>query len=112
VGHAPVLQRNVEIHPDENPLAPDVAEVLERPQGQREAPMRPTRSTIRLENPHSLSYQPITLTSVPLAMVDNESKMHECAFPTMSLETIGSSVYSRIPCSRSLSDATLKAWFT
>src|SRR5436305_8995430 len=33
----------------------------------------------------------------PFAIVDSESMMHECEFPTMSDDTIGSSVYSRIP---------------
>ena len=60
---------------------------------------RPTRlrSTSRFEKPHSLSYQPNVLTSVNSSLtgmirVSPESKVHEAGEPTMSLETMGSSV--------------------
>ena len=58
---------------------------------------RSIRSTSRHEYPHSLSYQPITLTMVPCAIVERPSMMQEYGLPTMSDETIGSSVYWRIP---------------
>src|SRR5215211_6474474 len=61
--------------------------------------MRSTRSTRRDEYPHSLSYQPKTFTIVPEAIVSSLSKMQEYVEPTMSCETIGSSVYWRIPSS-------------
>ena len=51
------------------------------------------RSTSRHEKPHSLSYQPITFTCLPCAIVESPSMMQECGLPTMSDETIGSSVY-------------------
>ena len=34
-----------------------------------------------------------------MLIVNSESKMHECGSPTMSLDTIGSSVYRMIPFS-------------
>ena len=52
---------------------------------------------MRLEYPHSLSYQPTTLTSVPSVIVDGESRMQECGLCTMSIETIGAVLYSRMP---------------
>src|SRR5438270_1080502 len=55
-------------------------------------PISCTKSTSRLENPHSLSYQPSVFTRLPIAIVESPSRMHECGSPTMSLDTIGSSV--------------------
>src|SRR5580765_3561454 len=55
------------------------------------------RSTSRHEYPHSLSYQPITFTCLPCAIVERPSMMHELGLPTTSDDTIGSSVYWRIP---------------
>src|SRR5206468_12847205 len=52
---------------------------------------RPTRSTRRFEYPHSLSYQPMTFTRLPMVMVERESKTQENSEPTTSLETMGSS---------------------
>src|ERR687897_1882497 len=69
------------------------------------------RPHVLFEYPHSLSYQPSTLTVPPLDMVSCESKMHEASLPTMSLETSGASEYSRIPES-SPSAADWKAAFT
>ena len=60
---------------------------------------RAIRSTHRHEYPHSLSYQPKTFTRFPLAIVSSLSKMHEYGLPLMSVDTIGSSVYCRIPSS-------------
>ena len=54
---------------------------------------RAARSTRRLEYPHSLSYQAMTFTWVSsITLVSPASKIDEYADPTMSLETIGSSV--------------------
>ena len=60
-------------------------------------PTTSDRSTNRLAYPHSLSYQPSTLTRVipeadGITMVSPESKVHEAGLPTMSDETMGSSV--------------------
>src|SRR5206468_4050094 len=71
-----------------------------------------TRSTSRHDYPHSLSYQPITFTRLPFDIVDRPSMMHEWGLPTTSDDTIGSSVYSRIPCQCSDSAAFLKAAFS
>src|SRR5829696_6498221 len=70
-----------------------------------------TKSTVRLDEPHSLSYQPSTLTLPPLDMVRAESKTQLAGLPTMSLETIGASEYSKMPES-SPSAACLKASLT
>ena len=52
---------------------------------------RSARSTTRLEYPHSLSYQEITLTRFPPSTWSTPaSKIEECGFPMMSVETIGS----------------------
>jgi hypothetical protein len=48
---------------------------------------------------------------VPLPSASTASKMDECGFPTTSCETIGSSVYSRMPRSAP-SEAVRIAWFT
>src|SRR2546422_10924264 len=67
---------------------------------------------MRFENPHSLSYHANTFTSrSPEAIVSKESKTAECGFPTTSCDTIGSSVYWRIP-RRSPSAASFIAAFT
>ena len=50
------------------------------------------RSTSRFEKPHSLSYQEMTLAWRPWAIVSFESKIDEYGLPTMSCETISSSV--------------------
>src|ERR671921_2677553 len=73
--------------------------------------MYAARSQVLFEYPHSLSYQPNTLTVPPLDMVSCESKMHEALLPTMSVETSGASEYSRMPDS-SPSAADWKAAFT
>src|SRR2546421_732558 len=39
----------------------------------------------------------MTFTRFPMAMVRPESKVHEAGLPTMSEDTMGSSVYTRIP---------------
>ena len=52
-------------------------------------------STRRLAKPHSLSYQPSTFTVRPLTAVNGASKIVYAGLPTMSLETIGASLYAR-----------------
>jgi len=49
-------------------------------------------STTRFEKPHSLSYHDATLTWRPMTFVSPASKIDEAGSPTMSVETIGSSV--------------------
>ena len=70
------------------------------------------RSTTRLEYPISLSYHEITFTILPpITIVESASKTEEWVFPITSQETIGSSVYSRIPfrgpCAAALTAAGL-----
>jgi hypothetical protein len=61
-------------------------------------PRRRSASTIRLEKPHSLSYQEKTFTTrSPETMVNGASKIEECGLPMMSHETMGSSLYWRMP---------------
>jgi hypothetical protein len=43
-----------------------------------------TRSTSRLEYPHSLSYQPRTFATFPLVIVSEASNVHDAGEPTMS----------------------------
>src|SRR5688572_27057025 len=68
------------------------------------------RSARRLQYPTSLSYQPITFTRFPTTEVNSASKTQEWGFPTMSEETMGSSVYCKIPF-REVAEAFLKASF-
>src|SRR5262249_10680036 len=67
---------------------------------------------MRLLNPHSLSYQENTLTSVPPdTLVIVASNTDEAGLWLKSLETRGSVLYSRMPF-RSVSDASLAALLT
>ena len=67
---------------------------------------------MRFENPHSLSYHENTFTNrSPTAIVSGASKIDEWGFPTMSTDTIGSSLYWRIFFSRAF-DAAFIASFT
>src|ERR1700679_881452 len=80
-------------------------------------PTTSERSTSRLAYPHSLSYQPSTLTRVipeaeGMAMVNPASKVHDAGLPTMSEETMGSSVYSSTRDSGPDRAASAKAAFT
>ena len=64
-----------------------------------------------------MSYQPNVLTSdssslTGITMVSPASKMHEAGEPTMSLDTIGSSVYSSTRSSGGLAAASAKAALT
>src|SRR6266536_4505804 len=67
-----LLERDVEVDAQQHPLAPDVGliECADRDHGARSGrqitlPMATAVSTMRFENPHSLSYQDITRTNVP-----------------------------------------------
>src|SRR5688500_18394938 len=57
-------------------------------------------SHMRLEKPHSLSYQERTRTSVPsITLVWSIAKLEECGSWLKSAETFGSRVKSRMPLS-------------
>ena len=87
----PVVQRHVEVDAAEHPAAGD----LQRIQAAREGAGHRylvIRSTSRFEKPHSLSYQEMTFAWRPCAIVSFESKIDEYGLPTMSCETISSSV--------------------
>src|SRR5678815_2297237 len=67
---------------------------------------------MRLLNPHSLSYHAKTFTMrSPETIVSGATKTAECGLPTMSWETIGSSMYCKIP-RRDPSDADFMAALT
>ncbi len=63
---------------------------------------------MRLEKPHSLSYQEATLTNVPDTLVNAESTVLEAGLWLKSTETSGTVVYSSMPLSGPLSDAAFK----
>src|SRR5690606_12709511 len=65
---------------------------------------------ILIEYPVSLSYQPIILTIFSITEVICASKIQEWVLPTISMETMGSSVYSII-CLYLFNDAFLNALF-
>src|SRR4051794_38873208 len=112
VGDRTVLQGNVEVHSDQQPSARmdvDVANGLlaECPRGGSGHAVagaalrtRCVRSARRFEETHSLSYHAINLTRrPPMTIVSGASKIDEYGEVTMSVETIGSSLYCRIPSS-------------
>src|SRR5262245_44269201 len=102
VRDAAVVQGHVEVRTDEDPPALDGRQVLEQRQAVHSASLGPAnkvKSTRRLEYPHSLSYQPSTLTRFPRAIVSSLSKMQLWGLVTMSDDTIGTSVYSSTPLS-------------
>jgi hypothetical protein len=69
----------------------------------------PVTSSMRLLNPHSLSYQENTFTSVPAdTFVSVESNTDDAGLWLKSLETRGSLLYSRMPF-RSVSEASFAA---
>ena len=55
------------------------------------------KSIILEEYPVSLSYQPIIFIILPITEVISESRTQECVFPTISIDTMGSCVNSRMP---------------
>ena len=69
--------------------SPRSSSVRRRTGAYSERATRSTRSTSRFEYPHSLSYQPMTFATAPIAIVDAASNVHEAGLPTMSDETIG-----------------------
>ncbi len=90
VGH-----RHVEIDPEQHPLAAeiDVVEGSKVGHGQISLPIATAVSTMRLEKPHSLSYQDITRTSVPsMTLVWSMWKIDERGSWLKSMETLGWSV--------------------
>src|SRR5207302_6443432 len=108
VNDPPVLQRDVEIDPDQHALPGDVdvadGGFLQRAadrgvRGQfSRSPMNTVRSTTRHEYPHSLSYQEKTLPRwSPTTIVSSASTIEECEFPLKSVDTSCSSVTARMP---------------
>src|SRR5581483_5944361 len=81
-------ERHVVVDADEDPLAREVAEILEPAEPHSRLATSSTRSTSRLEYPHSLSYQPITLATLSMTIVDAASNVHDACDPTMSVDTI------------------------
>src|SRR5690606_6245415 len=80
VGDPTVLERNVEIHPDEDSLPRQVQLVQganrhlhSLPGAQPRVAIIRATSTMRLEKPHSLSYQARTLTMSSMTMVESAS---------------------------------------
>ena len=70
-------------------------------------------SAMRLEKPHSLSYQATTRTKLPsMTLVWSTAKVDECGSWLRSVETSGSSVQVRMPASRFDFAASLIALFT
>ena len=104
IAHRPVLHRHVQVHPDEHALALKigwkVVEGLEAGQGlsfaqtgQPNFAIALAVSTMRLEKPHSLSYQLTTRTSLPSSTaVSRLSTVELAGLPFRSIETSGSSV--------------------
>src|SRR5207237_6765379 len=96
IGDAPALERDVEVAADQGSLPGQVPQVLQRSEAafasgthRLEATSR-VRSTRRFEYPHSLSYQPITLTRLPMTVVEGETNVTEDGKPARSREGIGS----------------------
>jgi hypothetical protein len=84
-----LVERDVEVHPDEDALPVSCRSSMERkdtrrlPQGLSPSTARASvRSTIRLLKPHSLSYQAITLARFPsMTKVLVASTIDECGLP-------------------------------
>ncbi len=87
----PVVQRHVEVDAAEHPAAGDLQRIQTAREGAGHRYLV-IRSTRRFEKPHSLSYQEMTFAWRPWAIVSFESKIDEYGLPTMSCETISSSV--------------------
>src|SRR5262249_31782485 len=113
-------ERDVVIDPDEHPLA------LDRELGDRLDPchliethapsfsaMNRVRSTRRCQYAISLSYQAITVTRSPVAVVSGASSTDECRSPLKSRDTSGSSLTARMPLSgpaAAARNASLTSW--
>ena len=87
-----VLNRDVEIFADQDPLAAQV-QVRHAQYFHAALAQASVVSIMRLEKPHSLSYQANTFTSVPsMTFVSVASKIDECGSWLKSLETSGASL--------------------
>ena len=103
VGDHAVVDRHVEVDAHQHAFAFDV-DVVERVESAHEPapgalerysslPIATAVSDMRLEKPHSLSYQDITRTSVPsITLVWSMWKIEECGSWLKSIETLGASV--------------------
>ncbi len=95
VGDGGAVERNVEVDAHEDATALDVELLHGANPGHRQPFFAITRarSSMRVENPHSLSYQDWTSTRSPLTTcVSSASTIDECSSPMKSLETSGSSL--------------------
>src|SRR5207248_1677202 len=105
VGDAAILERHVQIRADEYPFAAQVhvghALELHRHYFASATPTSAkatATSSMRLEKPHSLSYQEYTLTRVPSdTLVIVASKIELAGLWLKSEDTSGSVLYSRMP---------------
>src|SRR5207302_9043513 len=104
---AAILDRDVEVHPNEHALAGDVdiaaREFRKGPAGRSLAdqfsrsPMYTARSTTRQEQPHSLSYQLKTLPGrSPRTMVRAASPLPEHGCPSLAAAPRSSAVTARM----------------
>src|SRR6516225_9986482 len=95
--HHSFLHRYVEIFPDQDPLVAQVR--VHHPQYLHDTfDHASVVSIMRLEKPHSLSYQAHTLTSVPsITLVRVASNTEECASWLKSIDTSGASLYASMP---------------
>ena len=87
-----ILHRHVQILPDQDPLVAQVR--VRHPQDLHDAfDQASVVSSMRLEKPHSLSYQEHTFTSVPsMTLVSVASKIDECGSWLKSTDTSGASL--------------------
>src|SRR6185437_8502523 len=96
-GNDAAVHGHVQVFPDQDPLVAQVR--IGHAQDLHVAfDHASVASIMRLEKPHSLSYQEHTLTSVPsMTLVSVASKMEECGSPLKSTDTSGRSLYARMP---------------
>src|SRR5690606_31849378 len=87
-----ILNRDVQVFPDQDPLSSQVR--VRHLQDLHDAFDQATVvSSMRLEKPHSLSYQASTLTSVPsITFVSVASNVAECGSWLKSMDTSGASL--------------------
>ncbi len=91
VGNFAVAHRHIQISAQQHPFAGDL-QAIERaePHDTYRLPNNAAVSAIRLEKPHSLSYQPITRTSSPsTTAVCVASKLHDAGQWLKSILTSG-----------------------
>src|SRR5690348_1327646 len=109
IGDGAILHRHVQVETDQYPFAAniEVIESLEPVQtrlrfapDQSSLPIATAVSAMRLEKPHSLSYQLMTPTKLPsITLVWSSAKLDDAAVWLKSLETSGASTMSRMPLS-------------